>query len=79
MGVPVVGPRSGDIVYSPTAVMRLENSGIPHPSPMIMILIIMLILGLLTALVIRILLGICRVFRKLLRKSPPRELSSRNI
>ena len=79
MGVLVVEPWSGDIVYSPTAVMRLENSGIPHPSPMIMILIIMLILGLLTALVIRILLGICRVFRKLLRKSPPRELSSRDI
>ena len=79
MGVLVVEPWSGDIVYSPTAVMRLENSGIPHPSPRIMILIIMLILGLLTALVIRIFIGIFRIFKKILWKKPPRESVSRGF
>jgi hypothetical protein len=67
MGVLVVEPWSGDIVYSPTAVMRLENKGIPHPSPRVLLLTVLLVLGLLIFLFIRIMIGIFR-FSKWIRK-----------
>ena len=34
-GIKKVEPWSKEIVYSPTAVMQLENKGIFHPSPMV--------------------------------------------
>ena len=68
MGVMVVEPWSGNIVYSPTAVMKLENDGIPHPSPKFLLLFIAVILILMIFLIIRILIGIFRLFRKLLKK-----------
>ena len=78
MGVLVVEPWSGDIVYSPTAVMRLENSGIPHPSLRVLILAVLLIFVLLIIIFIRILIGICVIFKKILKK-PSRKFSSRDI
>ncbi len=68
MGVLVEEPWSGNIVYSPTAIMRLENEGIPHPSPRFMITVILLILVLIMLLFIRIFIGICRMIKKILKK-----------
>lgn len=78
MGVLVVEPWSGDIVYSPTAIMRLENSGISHPSPIILVLFVMLGLGLLVFIFIGIMIVIFRIFKRILQR-PSRELNTRDI
>ena len=68
MGVLVIEPWSKNIVYSPTAVMRLENEGIPHPSPKILLCFIGFVLVLIIILVILMVLGICKIIKKFLKK-----------
>lgn len=70
MGVLVVEPWSKEIVYSPTAIMRLENDGIPHPSPGLLFSLIALILVLFILLLIWIIVGFIRIIRKILKKLP---------
>ena len=70
MGFMVIEPWSGDIVYSPTAIMRLENEGVPHPSPIVLLLILVLIFLLFIILVVLLVIGICRIIRKIFMKKP---------
>lgn len=69
MGVLVVEPWSKQIVYSPTAIMRLENEGVPHPSPIWLLIIVLFILALLMALLMWIFIVICLLIKRLLNKS----------
>ena len=69
MGVLVVEPWSNQIVYSPTAIMRLENEGIPHPSPVWLLVIVLFILVLLMIILVWIFIGICLLIKRLLNKS----------
>lgn len=75
MGVLVVEPWSKQIVYSPTAIMRLENEDIPHPSPKILLIIIGLILVLIIILFVLLIIVICKLVKKLLKKSSNRSVS----
>lgn len=68
MGVLVVEPWSNEIVYSPTAIMRLENEGIPHPSPKILLVFIGVVLLLLVLLFVWIIILICKLIRRILKK-----------
>ena len=68
MGVLVVEPWSNEIVYSPTAIMRLENEGIPHPSPKILLIFIGVVFLLLVLLFVWIIILICKVIRRILKK-----------
>ena len=59
MGVIVVEPWSGDLVYSPSAVMRLENTNVFHPSPAIFLSIPGLIISfMLYILVMSVIVGV---------------------
>ena len=75
MGVLVVEPWSRDIVYSPTAVMRLENEGIPHPSPRLLLAVILLILIIILFILIRILIAIIRLIKIIPKKLTRRSAS----
>ena len=75
MGVLVVEPWSGDIVYSPTAVMRLENKGVPHISPRVLLLFGLLVLVLLIFLFILIIIRIYIFFKKIRKKSSRESVS----
>ena len=68
MGVLVVEPWSNEIVYSPTAIMRLENEGIPHPSPKILLIFIGVVFLLLVLLFVWIIILICKLIRRILKK-----------
>lgn len=68
MGVLVVEPWSNEVVYSPTAIMRLENEGIPHPSPKILLIFIGVVLLLLVLLFVWIIILICKLIRRILKK-----------
>ena len=68
MGVLVVEPWSRDIVYSPTAIMRLENEGVPHPSPKILIFFIVLVLLLFIFLIVWIVIIFFKIIKKILKK-----------
>ena len=70
MGVLVEEPWSNNIVYSPTAIMRLENEGIPHPSPRILIGLILFVLLLFLIIFILIIILICKILKRILKKRP---------
>ncbi len=68
LGVLTVEPWSNEVVYSPTAVMRLENDGIPHPTPKLLIALIVFVMLLFVALIVLIVIGIIRIIKKILKK-----------
>ena len=68
MNVLVVEPWSNEVVYSPTAIMRLENDGVPHPTPKLLIAVILLVLVLLIFLIVLIIIGIIKIIKKILKK-----------
>ena len=51
MGVLVVEPWSREIVYSPTAIMRLENAGVFHPTPAFFLILIFILVCLVIGIV----------------------------
>ncbi len=67
MGVLVVEPWSKDIVYSPTAVMRFENDGIFHPSPIFLLIFLLLVFNLAVYILIRIIILVIKGIIKLIR------------
>ena len=71
MGVLVVEPWSKDIVYSPTAVMRLENKGVFHPSPIFLLVFLLLIFSLAVYILIRIVILIIKGIKNLIRLLKP--------
>ena len=72
MGVLVVEPWSDQVVYSPTAIMRLENDGVSHPSAKLLLIVIGVALVLVIIIFIVFIILICRLIRKLLRKPSKR-------
>ena len=76
MGVLVEEPWSKDITYSPTAVMRLENSRVFQPSPVVFLIIVLVasivIIWIIITILSRIIKGIIRlIIRKKRRKKTP--------
>ena len=76
MGVLVEEPWSKDITYSPTAVMRLENSRGFQPSPVVFLIIVLVasivIIWIIITILSRIIKGIIRlIIRKKRRKKTP--------
>ena len=69
MGVIVIEPWSNRAVYSPTAIMRLENEGVSHPSAKILLIVIGLLFILLIILVVLAIILICKLIRKILKKT----------
>jgi hypothetical protein len=75
-GLMTVEPWSGELTYSPTAVMRLENDGIIHPTPKFLIVVLLFVLFMILALVIQVIIGIIKLIRRLVRKRKSSEIRS---
>ncbi len=73
MGVLVEEPWSKEIVYSPTAIMRLENAGVFHPTPAFFLIIVLLIFSLLLFLTIIIIIKIIRWIKNQVKKHLPQK------
>ena len=77
-GFTVIEPWSRDIVYSPSAVMRLENTGIFHPTVRFFLTMVILILLLLLYLVIMSSIGTGSLIKKGVKKIRNRRARSKD-
>ncbi len=68
MGLMTVQPWSETIVYSPTAVMRLENKGVPHPTVSLFLLLVIVILIIATLFLLLIFTALRWLFRIVMEK-----------
>ena len=73
MGVLVVEPWSREIVYSPTAVMSLENAGVFHPTPTFFLVAILVLFILTLFFMIIIIKKIVRLIKKRIKKRLPQK------
>lgn len=72
MGVLVEEPWSREITYSPTAVMKLENARVFHPSPLFFLIMVLVIGVVIFWISFSILKRIIKLIIKLSKKSIPR-------